>query len=65
MTSKVQTGLRIPEALYNRLKETEERSGVSINAQVLYLIDVGLRTINRGIQEERRAPSHKQEDTAE
>ena len=62
-TSKVQTGLRIPEPLYNQLSETAKRTGVSINAQILFLIDIGMQTVNLGIQEERHVLSHNPKDT--
>lgn len=63
MNDKIQTGLRIPEELYNQLRETSERTGVSINAQILFLIDVGMRAVNLGIQAAAHAPSHTDSDT--
>ena len=39
---KIQTGLRIPEGQYDRLKERADRMGVSINQLILVLIDIGL-----------------------
>ncbi len=39
---KIQTGLRVPEKQYNRIKEQAERMGVSINQLILILIDIGL-----------------------
>lgn len=64
-SGKVQTGLRIPEALYEILKQDAERTGVSINTQILYLIDVGLQAVNLGIREQGRALAHTQQDKAE
>lgn len=52
---KVQTGLRIPEQRYNELREISMRSGASLNAVILQLVDVGLRAINLGTLEVRRA----------
>lgn len=52
--NKIQTGLRIPEALYDQLCEDAKRNGVSINAQILFLLDVGMRAVNLGIQEHGR-----------
>lgn len=39
---KIQTGLRIPLDRYNELKEMADRSGVSVNSIILFLVDVGL-----------------------
>lgn len=65
MADRIQTGLRIPEALYNQLAEAAARSGVSINAQILFLLDVGMQAVNLGIQEERRTLSRMRRDTDE
>ena len=63
--NRIQTGLRIPEELYEKLREAAERSGVSVNSQILYLIDVGIRAINLGIQQQGRELSRNQTDTCE
>lgn len=42
---KIQTGLRIPERQYERLAVISERMGVSINALILMLIDIGLNQL--------------------
>lgn len=39
---KVQTGLRIPESRYNKIKEISERTGISINSVTVMMIDLGL-----------------------
>ena len=39
---KIQTGLRVPEHQYKRLDVMSQRMGVSINALILILIDMGL-----------------------
>ncbi len=62
---KIQTGLRVPEPLYNQLKESAERTGLSINAQILFLIDVGMNAVNLGIQEEHRVLSRTEKDIDE
>ena len=62
MKSTVQTGLRLPEPMYNQLKEASEQNGVSINAQILYLVDIGLKAVNLGVREQGRALAHKQQD---
>lgn len=45
---KIQTGLRIPLSRYDELKEMADRSGVSLNALILLLVDVGLSAVNLG-----------------
>ena len=55
MASKVQTGLRIPEAQYTRLSTEAERMGISINALVLLLVDVGFSALTLGTEAEFRA----------
>lgn len=63
--NKIQTGLRIPEALYDQLCEDAKRNGVSINAQILFLLDVGMRAVNLGIREQGRDLARKRQDTDE
>lgn len=48
---KIQTGLRIPERQYERLKEKAEKMGISINQLVLVLVDIGLNYLDMGQQE--------------
>lgn len=48
---KIQTGLRIPERQYIKIKERADRMGVSINQLILVLIDVGLNFLDREQQE--------------
>ncbi len=63
--NKIQTGLRIPEALYDQLCEDAKRNGISINAQILFLLDVGMRAVNLGIREQGRDLARKRQDTDE
>ena len=42
---KIQTGLRVPERQYERLAVFADRTGVSINALILMLIDIGLNQL--------------------
>ena len=62
---RIQTGLRIPEEQYKKLREIAERSGVSINSQILYLIDIGLETIRLGTEQQGRLPFRNPQDTDE
>ena len=48
MSSKIQTGLRLPEAQYEKIKENAKRAGVSINQYILMLIDTGLIILEKG-----------------
>lgn len=51
MEDKIQTGLRIPENQYNRIKEQADRMGVSINSLILILIDIGLNQLELPVKE--------------
>lgn len=44
---KIQTGLRIPEGQYARIKEIADRMGVSINQLILVLVDIGLNHLEK------------------
>ncbi len=43
---KIQTGLRIPQKRYEELTELAEQMGVSLNALILMLVDLGLTLRN-------------------
>ena len=47
MEDKIQTGLRIPENQYNRIKERADRMGVSINQLILVLVDIGINCLDK------------------
>lgn len=61
---KIQTGLRIPESQYERLKEKAEKMGVSINQLVLVLVDIGLNYLDIGQQEQSRSLPRNQKDNS-
>ncbi len=42
---KIQTGLRVPEKQYRRLVATADKMGVSLNALILMLIEIGFNQI--------------------
>lgn len=65
MGDKVQTGLRIPSLQYARLAKEANRMGISINALVLMLIDVGLSSLTLGTEAEFRALLHNLPDISE
>ena len=44
---KIQTGLRIAEGQYARIKEIADRMGVSINQLILVLVDIGLNHLEK------------------
>ena len=60
---KIQTGLRIPEGRYKELCEMAERSGVSLNALILCLVDVAMTAVNLGTQAASHSLPHNQRDT--
>lgn len=43
---KIQTGLRIPEERYAELQKLADEVGISLNALLLMLIDLGLSVRN-------------------
>lgn len=43
---KIQTGLRIPQARYEELTNLSKEMGVSLNALILMLVDLGLSLRN-------------------
>ena len=55
---KIQTGLRIPEKQYDRIKEQAERVGVSIKQLVLVLVDIGLNYLDMEQQESHHVVLH-------
>ena len=52
---KIQTGLRIPRHKYDEISDFAERAGLSVNAVVLFLVNVGLEAVNRAAGELTRA----------
>lgn len=55
---KVQTGLRLTQSRYEDLKKIADRSGISINATLLLLVDIGLSAVNLGVEEVVRSLPH-------
>ena len=47
MNDKIQTGLRIPENQYNRMKPIADRMGISINQLILVLVDLGINLLEK------------------
>lgn len=62
MKGKVQTGLRIPEPQYDRIAKEAGRMGVSINALILMLVDVGFSSLTLGTEAEFRVLLHNLPD---
>ena len=46
---KIQTGLRVPEDVYDDLQARAKKMGVSINQLILMLISVGMKFLDEGI----------------
>lgn len=59
---KIQTGLRVPENQYKRIKEKADRTGVSINQMILVLVDIGLNYLDMEQVEQHHAAFHSQRD---
>lgn len=64
MGMKIQTGLRVPENQYERIKGKADRSGVSINQLILILVDIGLNYLDMELDEQNRFVFHNQKDTS-
>lgn len=62
---KIQTGLRIPQARYEEICSMAKRSGTSVNAIILHLIDIGISSVNRGVEEESRVALRNQKHSYE
>lgn len=62
---KIQTGLRLSQSRYEELKEIAERSGMSVNAVILYLVDTGLSVVNLGSEEFHRSELRNQQHNGE
>ena len=60
---KIQTGLRIPLNRYNELKEIADRAGISLNAVILLLVEIGMAAVNRGVQEADHVGIHNLQHT--
>jgi len=62
---KIQTGLRIPQSRYDELKDMADKAGISLNAMILFLVDVGLNAVNLGIEEASRSGIRTLQQTGE
>ena len=51
MSDKIQTGLRVPTEQYERLSKKADKMGISLNALILMLIDIGMDAITLGTKE--------------
>lgn len=48
---KIQTGLRLTNEMYEQIMEMAGNSGVSLNSQILMLIEIGMKTLNHAIND--------------
>jgi len=62
MDNKIQTGLRIQEQRYKKIKENADRTGVSVNQYILMLIDIGLTYLDMEQAQARRIELHNPKD---
>lgn len=58
MKSNIQTGLRLPEDQYERVKEKADNIGISINQMILVLVDIGLNYLDMESDEFLRSAFH-------
>lgn len=61
---KIQTGLRVPENQYERIKARADRTGISINQLILVLVDIGLNFLDMETDEQFRDAVRNQRDTS-
>lgn len=60
MKSNIQTGLRLPEDQYERVKEKADNIGISINQMILVLVDIGLNYLDMESDEFPHSAFHNQ-----
>lgn len=65
MAEKIQTGLRVPVEQYTKLLSMAEHMGVSLNALMLVLLDVGLSVFSLGTEAELHALLRNLRDISE
>lgn len=59
---KIQTGLRVPEGQYERIKIRADKAGVSINQMILVLVDIGLTFLDMERDEQFRDAVRNRKD---
>lgn len=59
----IQTGLRVPENQYERIREKADKVGISLNALILMLVDIGLNYLDMESDESLRSAIHSQKCT--
>lgn len=64
MIDKIQTGLRVPDNQYERIKEKADRMGVSINQLILILVDIGLNYLDMECIEQDHFAFQNQKDSS-
>lgn len=62
---KIQTGLRIPQARYEELRNLAEKAGISLNVLILLLVDIGLSAVNRSVAEAAHSVPHNLQHISE
>lgn len=60
----IQTGLRVPENQYDRIREKAEKTGVSLNSLILILVDIGLNYLDMESDESLRSLPHSRKCTS-
>lgn len=60
---KIQTGMRIPKPLYDRLAQEAADSGISLNAYLLFLINLGEKVVRQSVEQCSHSVPHNLQDT--
>ena len=61
---KIQTGMRLPKPLYDKLAQEASDSGISLNAYMLFLINLGEKVVHQSVIQCARSSPHSPQDNA-
>ena len=69
---KIQTGLRVPETLYERIQAHSANTGLSLNSQILMFVNIGITLADSGfilrgveLSESLHSPARNAQDSLE
>ena len=62
---KIQTGLRLPLKRYDQINKIAEEAGISLNAAILLLIEIGYEAISLGISAKSHSLAHTETHSGE
>lgn len=55
---KIQTGLRLPQKRYDQINKMAEDAGISLNAAILLLLEIGYEAVSLGISAKSHSLAH-------